>query len=224
MMNIKKHLTVKNFIIAITFVLILVTSILTKQKFIVIFPVFISLFIMASQADANRYSYLGGGLNAIIYTGIYMYLGLYASAASAILFSFPMQLLTFINWKKKSYRSSTVFKKMSSKVRIVITTLFALSFSVLYIVLKSIGSEYAILDNVSTLIGIMVSVLTMLAYIEYSYIWLLSGVLQIVLNLRVMMNNQPEHITYVIFSVYSMYCIIMAFINVRKLYKEQQTC
>jgi len=221
-MNIKKYLTVKNFIIALAFILILVTSILTRQKFIVIFPVFISLFIMASQADANRYSYLAGGINAIIYTGIYVYLGLYASAASALLFSFPMQLMTFINWKKKSYGNSTVFKKMSAKVRIIVFGLFVLSFTALYIALKAVGSEYAIIDNMATLIGIMVSVLTMLAYIEYSYLWLLSGALQIVLNLQVMMNNQPEHITYVIFSLYCAYCIVLAFINVRKLYKEQQ--
>ncbi len=220
--SIKNYLTVKNLIIAITFVLILATSIVFKQKFVVIFPVFISLFIMASQAEANRYSYLAGGINAIIYTGIYAYLGLYANAASAILFSFPMQLITFINWKKKSYEKSTLFKKMSAKVRIVVSVLFVLSFAALYIVLKAMGSDYAILDNVSTLVGIMVSVLTMLAYIEYSYLWILSGILQITLNVQVMLNGKTEHITYVIFSLYSFYCIVLAFINVRKLYAKQQ--
>ncbi len=222
MSNQKSMFTFKNFIVAVTFVLILVTSIIFKQKFVVIFPVFISLFIMAFQADANRYAYLAGGLNAVIYTGIYVYLGLYASAASALLFSFPMQLITFINWKKKSYENSTMFKKMSAKVRIVVSVLFILCFAVLYIGLKAMGSDYAILDNVSTLVGIMVTVLTMLAFIEYSYLWILSGILQIVLNVQVMMNNQPEHITYVIFSVYCFYCIVLAFINVRKLYAKQQ--
>ena len=103
-MDVKKNLTIKNFIIALTFILILVTSILTKQKFIVIFPVFISLFIMSLQAEANRYAYLAGGINAVVYTGIYIYLGLYASAASAIFFSFPLQVVTFITWKKKAYK------------------------------------------------------------------------------------------------------------------------
>lgn len=218
----KKNLTIKNFIIALTFILILVTSILTKQKFIVIFPVFISLFIMSLQAEANRYAYLAGGINAVVYTGIYIYLGLYASAASAIFFSFPLQVVTFITWKKKAYKKSTVFKKMSSKVRLIVSASFAICALILYAVLKAIGSDYAVLDNISTLVGIMVSVLTLLAYIEYAYLWLLSGVLQVILNIQVMMNNQPEHITYVIFSLYSAYCIVMAFINVHKLYNEQR--
>ena len=221
-MNLKKYFTTKNIMIAVTFILILVTSIIFKQNPLIIAPVFVSLFIMAFQADANRYAYLAGSLNSVVYAGVYAYLGLYASALSALLVSFPLQFATFINWKKRAYKNSVVFKKMSASLRVIISIGFVISSVTLYIILKAIGSDYAVFDNISTLIGIMVSVLTLLAYIEYSYLWLISGGIQVILNFQVMNNNNPEHITYVIFSLYSAYCIVMAFINVRKLYSEQR--
>jgi len=96
----------KSIIIFITFVFIAVSSVLTKQKFFIILPVFISLFINALQADANRYAYLVGSFNSLIYMGVSLYMELYASAASNLLFSFPVQLLTFIRWSKNSYGNS----------------------------------------------------------------------------------------------------------------------
>lgn len=221
-MNIRKYFTIKNLIVFITFVLILATSIIFGQKPLLVAPVFVSLFIMASQAEANRYSYLAAGLNCVVYTFVYIYLGLYASALSCFLFSFPFQIVTFVKWNKRSYGKSTMFRKMSASLRLMVFAGFAVCFVVVYIVLKSLGSEYAILDNMSTLIGIMVSVLTVFAYIEYSYLWLLSAGVQLALNIQVMLNN-PAHITYVIFSLYCAYCIVLAFINVRKLYKEQRS-
>jgi hypothetical protein len=38
-----------------------------------------------------------------------------------------------------------------------------------------------------------------------------------------MVVNDPKETTYLIYGVYALYCVIMAFINVQKFYKEQQT-
>lgn len=217
----KNKLTAKNIIIAVTFVLILVTGIIYKQKFVLMIPLFFSLFIMAFQAEANRYAVLAGGINAIIYGIVYIYLGLYASAASALLFSSPMQLITFFNWQRKPYGNSVIFKKMSTKLRIVSSFVFVGAWIVVFALLVKAGSNYAILDNTSSLIGIAVTILTMLAYIEYSYLWIVSMVLGIMLNYQVYADN-PAHITYLIYSIYSFYCTLLAFINVRRLYNEQK--
>ena len=85
----------KSIVVVITMITVIVSSIIVKQDFIRTLPLIISLFVMLLQADANRYAYLAGGINAIIYGFVYWRLGLYASLASAVLFSVPIQILTF---------------------------------------------------------------------------------------------------------------------------------
>lgn len=200
---------------------IAVSSVLTKQKFIIILPVFISLFINALQADANRYAYLVGSFNSLIYMGVSLYMGLYASAASNLLFSFPVQLLTFIRWSKNSYGNSTKFKKLSFHFRIGLCAMLVICFLLMIIILSKTGASYVLMDSAATLMSSVTFFLTMFAYVEYTYTWLISAVLQVALNIQVMLDN-PSYVTYVIHSVYSTYCIVLAFINVRRLYNEQK--
>ena len=144
-----------------------------------------------------------------------------STTASALLFSCPLQLVTFINWKRKAYGKATVFKKLTAKARIGLALVAVLGFGVQQIVLNQLGSDYAILDNIASLVGIASSILSLLAYIEYIYLQILGTVLTIALNVQVTMTN-PAHITYLIYSLYCIYCLAVAFRNVRKLYKEQQ--
>lgn len=218
----KKYINSKNIIIAVCFTIILVSGIAVKMDILPMIPLFVSLAVMTLQAKANRYGYLLGGLNACLYGIVDISYGVYASAGSAFLISFPMQLITFMNWNKNSYKKSVVFKKMSAKVRMIAGGIFVLAWIVLFAVLKMAGSEYAILDNTSTLLGFGVTILTMLAYVEYSYIWLVSGVVSALLNVQIIFNDITR-LPYLVYSLYSYYCIILAFINVRKLYKEQNS-
>ena len=57
-----------NIILAVTYVSILITGIIFKQPFYRILPLFISGIVMFLQSYANRYGYLLGGINAVIYT------------------------------------------------------------------------------------------------------------------------------------------------------------
>ena len=213
--------TVKNVVLWTTFVLIVVAGIVFKQPFIRMLPLLISLFIMLFQAEANRYSFIAGGANALLYTYVYFRVGLYASATSALFFSFPIQIMTFISWNKHSYEKSTRFKKLSVKARVCICIGFVAVWLGVLKILQLAGSGYAVLDNTASLLGILVSVLTMMAYVEYSYLWLVSTSLNIILNIQVTLND-PSHIPYVIFTVYNMWCVVNAFKNVQRLYKKQQ--
>ena len=69
--------------------------------------------------------------------------------------------------------------------------------------------------------GILITILTMFAFVEYTWLMLPSGLLNIALNIATMQTN-PEQITYVVFSVYSMICVTIQFFCVRRLYGEQQ--
>ncbi len=212
----------KIIIIAVTGISILVAGILCKQHFLLMVPLFISLFVMAFQSEANRFGALAGAVNSLIYTGAYIYMGVYASAASAVLFSFPMQLMTFFNWRKNAYKSTVVFKSMSKKIRILSFSGFLLLWALLAAVFIHLDYEYAVLDSGSFLLGFIVPVLTMLAYIEYTYLWIIQAVMSVLLSVQMVIVDYRQT-TYLIYSIYCFYCIICAFINVRRFYKEQQT-
>ena len=207
--------------ISVTAILITITGIITKQDILRITPLYVSLFVGILQSRANRYANLIGGINSILYAVVYFLFGLYAYAASALLISCPFQIATFIRWTKHSYKHSTKFKELSSRQRAILASVFIASFIGAYIVLSALGSNYRLLDLSISLISVFTSVLTLLSFVEYSWLMLGTGVCSIALDLT-MMKDYPSQITYLVFSVYSMICIIMQFISVRKLYKEQK--
>ena len=208
-------------LLAVTAILITVTGILFRQNFLHILPLYVSLVVGILQSRANRYACLLGGLNSILYTVVYVYLGLYASAGYAILFSFPLQIITFILWSRRKEGESTRFRRMSPLCRLLVLLGFAVSSVALGFVLKAAGSSHQILDNLSSLMGILITILTMFAFVEYTWLMLPSGILNIALNIATMQTN-PEQITYVVFSVYSMICVTIQFFCVRRLYAEQR--
>lgn len=209
-------------LIAVTAVLITGTGIYTHQSALRILPLYISLFVGALQANASRYASLLGGINSILYAVVYWLLGLYASAGYALFFSFPIQVATFLRWSRHRYGSSTQFRKLSAKGRIWTLVGFFAAFGVLAWVLHKAGSSYQILDNLTSLLGILIAILTMLAYIEYTWLMLPSGVISICLHIATMAAH-PAQITYLIFSLYSLVCVTKQFFRVRKLYREQSS-
>lgn len=212
----------KKFLIAITAVAILVAGILCKQEFFLMLPLFISLFVMAFQSEANRLGTLAGAVNSLIYTAAYIYMGVYASAASALLFSFPIQLMTFFSWRKNAYKNTVVFKRMTTKVRWIFLLALAMLWALTAGIFIYLKYEYAVLDSITFLFGFIIPVLTMLAYIEYTYLWIVSAVVNVLLSVQMVIVDYRQT-TYLIYAVYSFYCIICAFINVRKFYKEQNS-
>lgn len=210
----------KKILIAVTGTAILVAGIICKQEFFLMIPLFISLFVMGFQSEANRVGALCGAVNSLIYTGAYIYMGVYASAASAFLFSFPVQLMTFFRWKKNAYKKTVVFKAMSNKMRIILFLCLLAAWGVLAAVFAHLKYEYAVLDSISFILGFVVPVLTMLAFVEYTYLWIVTAVVTLLLSVQMVIVDYRQT-TYLIYAVYCFFCIISAFINVRKFYKEQ---
>ena len=214
--------TTKKIMLIIAAVLIATTSIICKQDFIRVLPLFVSLFVMFYQTDARRSAYLIGGLNALLYAFIYFfYFKLYGNAISSVLLSCPLQIATFINWKKHAYKKSTYFKKMSTKMRICISVGSAVAFAVFFAALTAVGSPYAILDNISTIIGTIVTVIVLFAYIEYAYLMPVHTAIAVMLQIQVFTQDHTS-LPFLIMSIYNFYCGINIFITVRRLYKVQQ--
>lgn len=208
-------------LMGVTALLITAAGIRFGQPMLRILPLYVSLVINFLQSRLNRYGSLLGGLNSVLYALVYLYFKLYATAVYAVVVSCPLQIITFIRWSKRPWGKSTVLKVMTARGRVLLALGMAVSWGALYFVLKMTGSEYALFDNSITLLGILNSFLLMFAYVEYTYLILPGCLLNIGLYIT-MLQDKPEQWTYLIFSVYSLVCQIIAFVNARRMYAQQQ--
>lgn len=208
-------------LMAVTFVFITITGIEFKQSLFLRIPLYVSLVIALLQSRVNRYASLLGGINSVIYAAVYVHYHLYASAAYALLLSFPLQIITFIMWSRKPWENSTVLKKLSGKMRIIIAAATIVAWCVICFVLTGTDAKFRELDTAVTVLGIAATILTMLSYYEYTFVMLAGGICTIVLYI-LMLKDTPEQITYLGFSVYSLICTILAFGQVHIIYKKQR--
>lgn len=208
-------------LLAVTAVSIAVTGIVFHQSFVLILPLFVSLFIMLLQTKANRFAYLLGSGNAILYAVAYFLLGLYGSALYALCISFPLQIITFIRWSKRAYGNSTVLHRLTNKQRLLWLTGGGVVWVLLFLLLSAFGSQYLILDNTITILGIIATVFGMLALIEFQFLQLASGIVSCVLY-ATMLKDDPAQITYLVYTVYSLVCYVLSLRYMHSLYQKQQ--
>ena len=205
---------------AVTGVLITVTGIYYKQSFLRILPLYNSLIIAMLQSRVNRYSNLFGSINSLLYAAVYFYYGLLASAFQAILFSFPMQLITFIRWNKNKWEKSTVLRKLSWKHRIILTVCYAAALFLMCKVLPLFGAKNVFLDSATNILGVFILFMTMFAFVEYTFCMIVNGIIGIILYIP-MLSETPDILPFLIFSVYSFICIVFAYFEAQRLYKKQ---
>ena len=207
--------------IPVTAALITAAGIIFRQSPLRILPLYVSLFVLMLQAKANRAASLIGSFNCILYTFVYIRLGLYAFAATCALVSGPLQMVTFILWSRRKYGQSTYFRKMSVRWRIITAAIFIVSFFAVFFILDMLGSSHQFIDDLASMLGTLNTVLLMLAFIEYTWLMIPAGIITIVMHITTV-PEVPGQVTYVIFSVYSLICVIMQFFRVRQLYAKQQ--
>lgn len=207
---------------AITAVLITAAGIYFRQSFVRMLPLYISLYINILQSDVNRFAFLLASFNAVLYAWVYYYYGLYASAVYALFLSCPMQLVTFINWSRKSYEQSTQFRTLTKQQILLIVLGYAVSFLILYYVLSLLGSNYMLFDNAVTLFGVLLSLMMMFRFRECAFLMIPNAILRLGLYIA-MVPASPEQLTYVIYAVYLLVCAVLMWKKTRTIYAQQQT-
>lgn len=123
-----------------TAVLITASSIIYKQNFLRILPLYVSLFIALLQSRVNRFASMIGSVNSLLYAVVYFHYNLYGSGFSALFFSCPIQMLTFIRWNKNKSGQSTVLRKMSRRNLILLLACSAVVLVAMWFLLPLIGS------------------------------------------------------------------------------------
>ena len=219
-MKLRDHIY-KYVLIAITAVAITVAAVLTGCPIYRIVPLYVSLFVMYLQTKASRFSFLLGGCNAAYYAAVYAFLGLYGMALYSVLVASPIQIVTYIRWKKRAYKYSALLKRLTWKQRIMAVAVFAGVWGILYVLLSSLGSGYLVLDNTVSVIGVASNVASLLYLIEFPYVQCLSLVLNIVLYMQ-MVQTDPMQWTFLIYTVYALICALISAVYMQKLYNWQR--
>lgn len=188
---------------------------------LIIAPLYISVCIIFLQSGVNRFAFLLGAINSLFYAVVYVYDGLYLTAVYAALFSFPVQLLTFIRWKKKDSAGKTVFREMTWKQRALTAVCFIACFAAFYALLRHFGSDYSFYDSLSMLFGILVTILCAAPYIEYSPLQVTSVAVGLFMFAK-MARTQPLQYTYLVYQIYCMLCVTVAMIRIFSIRKRQR--
>ena len=201
---------------------IIVCAAVFGQKFIKVLPVVVSLFVVLLSTHANRYTFLIGAVNSVIYSVGYIMERLYASVASALLLSFPIQIVSFVLWKKRSYRkTSRNIRTIPPRNYLWLVPLFAALWGGFFWLFSAVGSSNTVLDNTIFILGIFSSFFLMLGYLENVFISLVSTALGFWLWTTLTFGN-IANITYLLYYVYLLFRQVQMLFIWWKLRREQR--
>lgn len=185
---------------------ILFFSILNHQHPVKTLPTLISLAVMLLAARANRYSYLLGAMNVLLYTVGYFMEGLVFSIVSAILISFPMQLWTFFNWKRHTSGSRVCFRRLNARQWALALGGLGMLWGGCMLFLRPLFASAAHpgLDALMFVIDIVSTLLTALVFVESQYIKSAGTLVYLVMWTSIVMKN-PENMNYLIIGFYNVW-------------------
>ena len=220
MNNVKSFFTPIRILAAIVFILILTGAIVFQLPILNALPLLISTIVMFLQARVNRYAFLLGGINALLYTVAYAQMTLYSSAAYALLVSFPLQLITFFNWQRHTSNNSTEIRTISAFGRILLFAGMGGLWLLLFLIFSAFGSAYLIFDNTVSVLGIVATLLCAGRFAEFTMIQWISSLVSIA-TYTIMTIDDPSRCVWLIHVLYSCTCSIITYITIRKKEKNQ---
>lgn len=220
----QKHL-LNHIPLAVAACLILYFAVLREQSFLKTLPTLITLVVQVLLVTANRYAFLLGGTNALLYTFVYLTDRLYFSAVSALFISFPVQIFSFFHWgRHKTEKNRTALKALSRAKRMLFLCILLVGYCICFFGLSRFFTDavYPQLDILCFTLGTAVTFLSALRFIESQYVSLCSSVIQTIMRILITADS-PENCNYVIISVYNCFRITQAVIGWTKQYLAQKT-
>lgn len=222
-MNVKtKRVLIDYLPMALAAAMIITFAVWKEQTFFKTLPTLITLGVQLLNVRVNRYAFMVGGINAVIYGIVYLTEGLYFSMISALVISAPLQLYSFINWgRKRSANSKTELRFLSMRQRILVIGIILCGWGVCYFGLSGLfaTARMPLPDTLTFSIGITVTVLAALRFIDSQYINIFSCTVSIIMW-SIICASEPGNINYLIISIYNTFMIIKASVNWTRRYFE----
>lgn len=203
-------------------ILIIVFAVRNEQSFLKTLPTLVTLVVQIMMVHANRYGFLVGGCNAALYGVGYLTEGLYFSAASAMLFSFPMQIWSFFHWRKHSDGQRVSFRLMKPWVTVcTVSGMLAAWWACLRFLSPLFeDATYPALDAYCFVSGIVVTVLMTFRFVEAQYLNLIAGTVTVVMWILIVLQR-PSNVNFLIISIYNVILTFKAGVSWTRLYCSQ---
>lgn len=210
--------------IGICAVAILVCAFVFEQKWYKVLPTLNTLIILLMSARVDRRSFLLGGFNAAFYSIGYLTEGLYFTVINCLLVSMPLQLFSFFNWKKHADGNSTKLRTLGWKGEAVVISSTVIGCQLCYwFVLPFFEGkqQQPALDIFLFVIGLVITVLALLRYVETPYYNLISSLANLVMFVLVCSKN-IANLNYLIMAAYSFFRVAQSAISWTKQYRKNQ--
>lgn len=188
-------------LISVVFVAILFCGIWFKQSWIRTLPCLVTLVVLLLSAHANRWGYLLGGLNSIFYAIGYIQLRVYGQAALALLVSLPIQLFTVFYWSRNKTGKKVSMKRLNAKSGSFVAGGTVLVWLVGWLVFSLLKDFNPPLSSLTFVVGLLASLLAMLAFVESCFVNLLNYLVSTAMNILLVIDSL-SNMTYLIIGVY----------------------
>ena len=204
-------------------VAILVCAFVFGQKWYKVLPTLNTLVILLLSARVDRRSFLLGGLNAALYGIGYLGEGLYFSVINCLLVSMPLQVFSFFNWKKHADGNSTKLRTLGWKGEILVisSTVIGCLLCHWFLLPFFTGEKQAALDIFLFVIGLVITVLSMLRYVEAPYYNLISSAANLTMWTLICAGNIAD-LNYLIMAAYSLFRVVQSVVTWTKQYQKSQ--
>ena len=200
---------------------ILTCAFVFEQKWYKVLPTLNTLVILLLSARVDRRSFLLGGLNAAFYGIGYFTEGLYFSVINCLLVSMPLQLFSFFHWRKHADGNSTKLRTLGWKGEILVisSTVIGCLLCHWFLLPFFTGEKQAALDIFLFVIGLVITVLSMLRYVEAPYYNLISAAANLVMWTLICAGNIAD-LNYLIMAVYSFFRVVQSVVTWTKQYQK----
>lgn len=185
-------------------------------------PTIVTLFVQLLMMSANRYAFLMGGFNSVIYGIVYFMEDVPFSAISALVLSFLPQIYSFINWGKNSKSGKVSLRRLPAKNIAVAVAVFGGLWAICYFWLsKYMTIRNPLLDTLTFSLGIISTTLAAVRYIESQYVSFISCICALIMWIMMTVQS-PSNINYAIIAVYNLYCVALTAINWTMIYVKDK--
>jgi nicotinamide mononucleotide transporter PnuC len=204
-------------------IMIIVFATINKQSFIATLPTLITLVVMIMSVRANRYAFLVGASNCVLYAIAYISEGVYFSAASAFLVSMPIQIFSFFVWSKhKTGKTKSKLIRMKWwQLTLAVAAIFPAWAGCYFGISGFIGGNQPLLDSLVFVLGLLISVLTAFRFIEGQYLNIISSLIGLVMWIVIVLES-PSNINFVIISCYNLFRTAQGAVIWTSLYVKQK--
>lgn len=219
----KKELFIDYIPTLIVGIMIIVFAVLKEQSFLKTLPTLITLVVLIMSVRANRYAFLVGASNCVLYTIAYMMEGVYFSAASALLVSMPIQIFSFFVWSKhKTDKTKSELIRMKWWQLILSVAIVFPAWAGCYFGLGAFfEGNMALLDSLTFVLGLLISTLIAFRFVEGQYLNVVSCVLGLFMWIMIC-AKEPSNVNFVIISCYNLFRTVQAAVNWTVLYRRKR--